>query len=438
MFGTGRPPKALKRGERGQVLLLFVALFTVVLILGAFAIDQGMWLGHRRVSQKDADVAARAGAMAYLNDPTDSASAQAQAQSWAGNNGAPSGGITTTASTSGCTGPYVNGGQPIAGVPWVQAVIDAPQPSLFGRAFGGTDIDISAGATACVGVPTSLSGGEPFFTAPGGAPSPACFQASGQPAIGKTCVFKTNGGGNTDGNFGTLSLSDTPAACTTKNKTNLGEQVAEGSQATCSVGDVVDTATGSNSGDITAGVNCRLTGNSQSCGKVQVNTPPPGEGFCDGAASFHDSNGSIPPFGGPLSASGIDDFTEVFSLPTGGAPGANWATSGAGGDAQTLIPNVCSNGVVSPRVLTIILGEPCPATGCGNTITVAGFATFYLFGCVYIDPTGVVSPDDVQCTDNGNQDNALEGVFVKAYIPEGGGTPAPPVLGASLSIFLVQ
>src|SRR5437870_2189591 len=58
--------RGVNRGERGQVLVLFVGLFTVLIALAAFSIDQGLWLGHRRIAQKDADAAVRAGAVPFV------------------------------------------------------------------------------------------------------------------------------------------------------------------------------------------------------------------------------------------------------------------------------------------------------------------------------------------------------------------------------------
>src|SRR5882724_9909820 len=83
--------------ERGQVLLLFVAFFTVLLVFAGITIDQGLWLGHRRAAQKDADAAARAGAAQYIKAlqagtppaTADFNAAGAAALDLAGRNGAP-------------------------------------------------------------------------------------------------------------------------------------------------------------------------------------------------------------------------------------------------------------------------------------------------------------------------------------------------------------
>ncbi len=425
---------AVCRSERGQTLLLFVAIFTVLLVMGAFAVDQGMWLGHRRVAQKDADTAARGGALVYLrnlNTGFGCNEAAQEAAHVAQHNGVdvpqPSSCQGTDPNTvftgiSSCTD-YK--GNTINNVPSVEAQLNEHQGSLFSNIFGVSGMDTGAVATACVGMPSSFRGSDPFYIAPNGV-SPACFQTDGQPLIGATCVFKTDSQPQQFGGRGVLSLANSSSACTDPSKQGLAQQVAIGSQAVCNVGDTVNIAQGNNIGPVDKGMNCRLVG-----GCYPPNNP--GEGFCD-ASRFHDPNGRIPPFTGNLTPTGIDDFTEVFSLPTGGPPGPNWASTD-----QTLIANICSNGKPSPRIMTIIIGAPCPSTGCKQTITVAGFATFYAFGCVEIanqPPYDVMGPIDIQCANTNN--NGLEGIFVKAFIPEGGGTPIPPVPGGSLSIFLVR
>ncbi len=407
--------------------MLWIAIFTVILGMGAFAIDQGLWLGKRRVSQKDADAAARAGALRYLADTSDTAGAAAQARQWAiANLAVTSNPNTSFTASSSCTGKYINGGAPVAGVPSIQVKIDRPAPALFSRVFGVAGIDAQAIAVACVGQPSSYQGADPYYTAPG-SPSDPCFQTNGQPAIGVTCVFKTASQPQQNGSRGNLSLADGSSGCTKQNKNTLEEQIATGSQAFCSIGDPVNIAQGNNTAQNTGGLNCRFAGG---CTFGSVTTA--GEGFCDSA--FRDPKGSIPPFTTPLSRAGIDDFTEAFSVAGGGAPGQNWATSGPNGDAQTLIPNTCSNGKISPRIFHLIIGEPCP---CKQSVTIAGFATFYVFGCVKLDKDGnATGPIDDQCADSSN--SGIEGIFVKAVFQDGGGVPQPPQKGGSLSIFLVR
>jgi len=57
---------SVREEERGQVLLLFVVVFSVILAMGALALDQGFWLGRHRATQAAADASARAGALVYV------------------------------------------------------------------------------------------------------------------------------------------------------------------------------------------------------------------------------------------------------------------------------------------------------------------------------------------------------------------------------------
>jgi hypothetical protein len=133
--------------ERGQVIVLFVMVFTVFLVLAAFAIDQGYWYGRRRVVQKDADLPARAGALELIGDRGDLAGAEASAEEAAQRNGA-TGAVEATPS-EGCdalsleTAPSVE----------VQVATEAP------RFFSGLPlvsdndeaINVSSRSVACVG-----------------------------------------------------------------------------------------------------------------------------------------------------------------------------------------------------------------------------------------------------------------------------------------------
>lgn len=73
-----------RRRERGQALFVVVGAMTVVFVIGAIAVDIGLWLSDRRAVQSAADLAALAGAQDL---PGDEAEAIASACAWAENNG---------------------------------------------------------------------------------------------------------------------------------------------------------------------------------------------------------------------------------------------------------------------------------------------------------------------------------------------------------------
>jgi Mg-chelatase subunit ChlD len=72
------------RGQQGQVIIMFVGIFTVITLMGAITIDFGLWLSERRGVQRAADAAALAGSQDL---PTDDAAAIQNAIEWARRNG---------------------------------------------------------------------------------------------------------------------------------------------------------------------------------------------------------------------------------------------------------------------------------------------------------------------------------------------------------------
>ncbi len=135
-----------RRSERGQVLILFVALFSVFLIVGAFAIDQGFWYGQRRVVQADADLAARAGAIAYIGDIDDDAGARNRVNEALSDNGANPGDLVGDVTidcpaASGARGVRVQLQTNVRG-------FFSSLPMIGGSAGG---VEVGAGATACMG-----------------------------------------------------------------------------------------------------------------------------------------------------------------------------------------------------------------------------------------------------------------------------------------------
>jgi uncharacterized protein YegL len=90
------------RGQRGQVLVMFVGIFSLITLMGAITIDFGLWLSERRGVQRAADFAALAGSQDLLQGrPTPGADESAAIQSaldWAERNGYEDGvdGVTVT------------------------------------------------------------------------------------------------------------------------------------------------------------------------------------------------------------------------------------------------------------------------------------------------------------------------------------------------------
>jgi len=418
--------------ERGQVLILFVALFTVLLLFAAFSIDQGLWLNHRRIAQKDADAAARAGAAAYLKSISDGeispsiatyATAQAGALKVSAANGAGTTVGTAPVFAPGCDASTVTTcarascpltvGTPIAGAPSVEIAVPRPAPGLFVRALGGGDAnDIGAKSTACVGSVKTIQ-----ITDHGGLPlaiytdDSSCFDTSVSPSvprIGSQCVLKNAAQGNQSRGY----FLPPPDADCWDNGTPPGTDV------------------------ITGGVNftCQLNTSSG------ANCPPsPGETRTDCINSFNGTVGQNVPddFVARLTRTtdnncptgatdpGSDAFSDIFSYadgrpgPVKGPPGLNSPpnvnvfTSAVDPFGTVYVHNACS----TPRTALIIISDPSEQ--------VLGFAAVYIVGC--FDET-VGEPDNPltnvinDCNTVYNSSKAghieLRGVIVNVYLTE--------------------
>ncbi len=123
------------RRESGQVLIMFLLAFSVLMGFVAMSIDVGLILHERRSLQNAADAAALAGVSELPESP---GAAEAKALEWAENNGytVESGAIITVNT------PYQ--GDPNA----VEVVIEVEMPFFFARALGLESTNVGARAVA--------------------------------------------------------------------------------------------------------------------------------------------------------------------------------------------------------------------------------------------------------------------------------------------------
>lgn len=75
------------RDERGQVLIMFVGVLTIIFLIGAIVVDWGLWLSERRGVQRAADLAALAGSLDLPYDPDSGNDPRVSALEWAARNG---------------------------------------------------------------------------------------------------------------------------------------------------------------------------------------------------------------------------------------------------------------------------------------------------------------------------------------------------------------
>jgi Flp pilus assembly protein TadG len=148
--------KQRPEGEQGQILVLF-ALATVVIIgMVGLVLDGGGAFAQRRGEQNAVDLAALAGANAYLNTPgsaaTRTAAAQAAAIASATSNGYKNGVNGATVTTPTVT--LLQSGATVA------LSITAPHVNSFARVLGATSWNVSVTASAESGtVDTGIGAG---------------------------------------------------------------------------------------------------------------------------------------------------------------------------------------------------------------------------------------------------------------------------------------
>lgn len=359
--------------ERGQAIILFVGIFTIIMVIGAIVVDFGLWTSERRGAQKDADATSLAGVQAYLGDLSDTNEAFADAVEWAVKNGVDPAEIDG-ASTSDCSdgnscievgiGNCREDGTDLA-MPWVQAKIRHNSRSLFASIFGVFAPDIGAVARACVGSPHTFTNNSPFGQQVGldenGEPLSSCMEPypnpppTTRPIYGSVCILKTSANANESGQFGLLTLSD--GACGQSGANLLRHHIRYEALGPCSLGFEVNTGTGNAVGLLQA-LRDRL---------LQ-------EGTCD--EMFFTGN------------VGFDDFNEVFSL-AGADPGDPIVPSADNVFSENTICRITEQDdqghthTYQPRVLSLLLVDYY-AQG-DQTTTIAGRAAYYVIGCYHRD-----------------------------------------------------
>jgi Flp pilus assembly protein TadG len=144
--------------EGGQILALFVLGVTILIAASGLVLDGGETFAHRRTMQNTADLAAIAGANAYINTSgsvaTKTAAAIAAAEANASKNGYTDGAASTTVNV---TATMLSAG--------IQVNVDIGRPHInkFVRVIGMTTWDVSVTASAISGVTDSAEGAAPWL-----------------------------------------------------------------------------------------------------------------------------------------------------------------------------------------------------------------------------------------------------------------------------------
>ncbi|MHB8632196.1 MAG: hypothetical protein ACYC9W_09740 [Candidatus Limnocylindria bacterium] len=381
-----------ERRERGQVLILFIALFSVLLTMAAIGIDQGLWLGERGIAQKDADAAARAGAAVYLSaiatpSPV-AATAGARAVEYAVANGAPIATVTPDASGCPTTGSSPN---TIPDAPSVSVGVGRPAPGLFTRALWGLlgmagspdQSGIGASSTACVGSVLTIG--------PAGREMLPVEITSGSCAVGAQCVIVS---ASKDSVTGLLHATGATACYGSGDAGGTLNAIKQGEDWTCTA----------KSGDP-----CINPSSSSTTCVYPADPITPGLMI----AAWNDRLSR--PGTCPDSFQGTFDYADGRSGPVSGPPGVG----GSDLAGTVYVQKQCSN----PRVGIVIVSD-------SSRTRVRGFAAVYILGC--FDPKSNNATGQHEC-DEGDAGAAVEvrAVLLQLYMTSGAVGGIGPIDGTS-------
>jgi hypothetical protein len=329
------------RDERGQALILVVLVMTVTFVIGAIAVDLGLWLSERRGAQTDADFAALAGAWELLSpDPAAEANAtDAVNAALAANNeqlNASLGGLEVTMEEKRCVSVDVR---------------HASKP-LFFEIFGVGAPDIGAHAKACTGAIQTPGNLVPFQI--DDSPGP-CFTDEGDPRFTAMCPIEMAA---QEGNpRGMLDLEASGDYCSySPGDGDIQQFIEDGAPGSCFI----------NENNACDPVN---NGPWYDCVAVQDGNP---KKVIDGTAARLAKDGDCD---GP-DAGNVDDFFETVNLVFDTDDPLTSIYEAR--DCDPFTPGK----QISPRLASLIVLEDAPEPG--NTgYPILAFAAFYLAGCAH-------------------------------------------------------
>lgn len=154
------------RSERGQAIVLFVGVLTIIFLIGAIVVDWGLWLSERRGVQRAADLAALAGSLDLPYDPASGKDPRFSALEWAARNGYADGvdGVEVEVEllcankilnppTGICRNPNPSSDDPSPCVPErgcdsIRVTIRKPERHFFSSIFGVSGMHVGSGAVA--------------------------------------------------------------------------------------------------------------------------------------------------------------------------------------------------------------------------------------------------------------------------------------------------
>jgi Flp pilus assembly protein TadG len=160
-----------RHGERGQVIVIFALALVAIIGMVGLVLDGGGAFAQRRDEQKVADLAAIAGANAYMNAGTNTLAARSSAAIAAAQAAA-----TRNGYTQGAGGAVVNVTiDPLSSGGRVRVAMTAPHSNNFARVMGMNSWDVSVSAAADAAVVDTGIGAAPWIMDIG------AFNADGSP-----------------------------------------------------------------------------------------------------------------------------------------------------------------------------------------------------------------------------------------------------------------
>lgn len=364
------------------MIIVFVGVMTVVFVVGAIAVDVGLWLSERRGAQSDADFVALTGAWELL-DP-----------------GATVGDVTTAVDGAlAANDEQLNAS--IEGSPDIDlgercVAVDVRHDSalLFSAIFGLTDIDIGAHAKACAGAANAPGDVVPFQIDDNPGP---CFDSNEEPIFTSMCPLEL--GAQSGDPRGMLDLNAPGDYCSdSPDAGEIEDVIVDGASGICMINE-------------TGTCDPAANGPWYDCVAVQDGNP---KKVLDGVAARLAAEGACDD-----NSDGIEDWDEtvVLLFDTGDPYTSIY-------EARDCDP-LTEGKQYSVRLISLIVLEEKPPSG--NTgWPILAFASFRLEGC---QAEGVPVADetdlDRDCSgDYGPQGHAVVyGRFVKIVFTGGGITP---------------
>lgn len=360
--------------ERGQTIIVAsLVILPVSFMLAAVAVDAGLWQSERRGAQKDADLAALAGAYELLDQSAGEADTIAAAQTATANNADTNdeSGNASIIGTVAVDKTCFNSDQ----LDSVTVDIDHDSRTFFAGIFGIDAPEIGAHARACMGSPIEGRGLLPLGVQVTGFQSD-CFQPDPDnpdgpelPIFGQYCRLAFSGADLSSGEGGFLKLfNDGGTTCSDANTgggNTLNDEIeAGGAQTTCYVA-----PPGASCDQVPADWPYGDQVNYCVWPKTQTFNNPTQDAFTD---MLNGEGGCDALYG---NGDGIDDWLEVVEA-VNGDPSPSPDTTFSALDCDTATDGVQR----SKRLVDLVIIEQFDANG-NQPRPILAFASFYIEGC---------------------------------------------------------